>query len=147
IYGADFWGAGIEVFTPQGASLREIEGFEPKAPGVAEPYGVDVAPNGKVYVMDRLNHRIESFQPHGTDITKVGARGTQPGTFSWPEMVTAAPDNSVWAIDTRGDRIEHFSGDLSPNGVVVKGGTGTGLGQFTYPEGADVDANGVVWVA
>ena len=48
---------------------------------------MDVAPNGKVYVMDRLNHRIQRFQPNGTYITKVGARGTQPATFSWPEAV------------------------------------------------------------
>ena len=149
IYGADFWGAGIKVFRPDGTMTAQIEGVIPDPPNVAEPYGVDVAPNGRVFVMDRLNHRIENFQPDGTYITKVGARGTALGTFSWPEMVTASPDNkTVWGIDTRGDRIEQFTADtLTPVTGSAKGEHGAGVGQFNYPEGADVDANGVVWVA
>ncbi|MCW2768433.1 MAG: conserved repeat protein [Nocardioides sp.] len=150
IYGADFWGAGIKVFRPDSTNLAaQIEGVVPPPPGVAEPYGVDVAPNGRTYIMDRLNHRIESFQPDGTYITNVGARGTALGTFSWPEMVTASPDNkTVWGIDTRGDRIEQFTADdITPVTGSAKGEHGAAVGQFNYPEGADVDSNGVVWVA
>ncbi|MCW2764501.1 MAG: conserved repeat protein [Nocardioides sp.] len=148
IFAADFWGAGIEVFAPDGSVVRSIEGNEPPAPGVSEAYGVDVAPSGQVYVMDRLNHRIQRFQSDGTYVNKVGARGTQPATFSWPEGVTVAPNGRVWAIDTRNDRIEDFPGDLATTPTVKSyGATGTAVGQFTYPEGADVAPDGVVWVA
>jgi DNA-binding beta-propeller fold protein YncE len=147
IYGADFWGAGIEVFDPNGNPIRSIEGNEPPAPGFAEAYSADVANSGKVYVMDRLNHRIESFNANGSYDTKVGARGTQLGTFSWPEAVAAAPDGTVWAADTRGDRIEQFSGSLSASGVKAFGGNGTAVGKYNYPEGLTVDSSGVVWVA
>lgn len=147
LYGADFWGAGVEVFAPDGSVVRSIEGAEPPAPGFAEAYAVDVAPTGQIYVMDRLNHRIQRFQPDGTYLNKVGARGTQLGTFSWPEGVTVGPDGSVWAVDTRGDRLERFSGSLSPTGVQAFGDPGAGPGQFNYPEGADVAPDGTVWVA
>ena len=106
--------------------------------------------SGKVYVMDRLNHRIESFQPNGTYITKVGARGTQPATFSWPEAVAASPDGTVWGVDTRGGRIEQFTGGLSGTLVTPPVGSGTSVpagNRLQYPEGADVDANNVVWIA
>lgn len=147
VYGADFWGAGIEVFDPNGAVVRSIEGNEPPAPGFAEAYGVDVAPSGQVYVMDRLNHRIQRFSAAGAYLNKVGARGTQPATFSWPEGLTVGPDGSVWALDTRGGRIERFSADLAATGVPSYGDTGAAVGQFNYESGGDVDAAGVVWVA
>ena len=111
VYGADFWGAGIEVFNPTGTSVRSIEGFEPPAPGFSEAYAVDTAPDGQIYVMDRLNHRIQRFTSAGAYVNRVGARGTQPATFSWPEGLAVAPNGRVWAVDTRGDRIENFPAD------------------------------------
>lgn len=147
VYAADFWGGGFWVFGPTGTVLRAIEGAEAPAPGVAEPYAVDVGPSGQVYVMDRLNHRIQRFQPNGTYLNRVGARGTQLGTFSWPEGLTVGPDGSVWAVDTRGDRIERFSSDLATTGVTQAGSTGSGVGQLNYPANADVGTGGVVWVA
>lgn len=144
---ADFWGGGLELFDPSGASLRSIEGAEPPAPGFAEPYSVDVAASGDVYVMDRLNHRIERFDATGAYLGKVGARGTSPGTFSWPEGLTTGPDGSVWAVDTRGDRVTRFPRDLDPRRVPSWGSTGSDTGQLSYPSGADVAPDGSVWVA
>lgn len=146
VYAADFWGGGFWVFGPNGDVLRAIEGAEAPAPGVAEPYAVDVAPSGQVYVMDRLNHRIQRFAANGTYLNRVGARGTQLGTFSWPEGLTVGPDGAVWAVDTRGDRIERFAADLSTSGITQAGSTGTAVGRFNYPSNADVGAGGVVWV-
>jgi len=147
VFAADFWGAGIEEFAPDGTVVRSIEGAEPPTPGFAEAYAVDVAPSGQVYVMDRLNHRIQRFQADGTYVNRVGARGTQPATFSWPEGLTTGPDGSVWAVDTRGDRIERFGADLSPTGVPSYGSTGSAVGEFSFPSNADVAPDGVVWVA
>jgi tripartite motif-containing protein 71 len=148
VYGADLWGAGIEVFNASGTSARSIEGKEPPVPGVSEAYAVDVAPDGQVYVMDRLNHRIERFTAGGVYVNKVGARGTQPATFSWPEGLTVAPNGRVWALDTRGGRIENFPADLATTPTVKSyGSTGSGSGQMNYPSNADVAANGVVWIA
>ena len=138
IYGADFWGSGIEVFSPTGTPIDSIEGASAPAPGFAEPYAVDVAPtsapnSGQVYVMDRLNHRIQRFQPDGTYLNKVGARGVANATFSWPEGLTIGPDGVVWAVDTRGDRIEKIAADLSKTGAKAYGDTGSGDGQFNTP--------------
>ena len=149
VYGADFWGAGIEVFNPDtGASVRSIEGDEPAVPGFSEAYAVDVAPDGQVYVMDRLNHRIQRFSAAGTFQSSAGARGTQAGTFSWPEGLTVAPNGRVWALDTRGGRIENFPATLATSPAVKSyGSTGAGADQTNWPSNADVAADGVVWVA
>ncbi len=149
IYGAEFWGSGIEVFNPAGDPVLSIEGDSAPAPGFSEAYSVDVAPSsGQVYVMDRLNHRIQRFTAAGAYLNNVGARGTQPATFSWPEALTVAPNGRVWAVDTRGDRIENFPADLSTTPTVQSfGSTGSGVDQLNYPEAADVAPNGVVWVA
>ncbi len=148
VYGADFWGAGIEVFRPDGTSLHSIAGKEPPVPGVSEAFAVDVAPDGHVYVLDRLNHRIERFTAGGRYVNKVGARGTEPATFSWPEGLTVAPNGRVWAVDTRGGRIENFPADLATTPTVKSyGRTGTGPNEMTYPSNADVASDGVVWIA
>ncbi|MGB0099340.1 MAG: NHL repeat-containing protein [Nocardioides sp.] len=149
VYGADFWGAGIEVFDPDdGSSVRSIEGAEPPVPGFSEAYAVDVAPDGHVYVMDRLNHRVQRFTAAGDYVTKVGARGTQPATFSWPEGLTVAPNGRVWALDTRGGRIESFPADLATRPTIQSyGSSGDGGDELNYPSNADVADDGVVWIA
>jgi tripartite motif-containing protein 71 len=54
----------------------------------------------------------------------------------------------VWAIDTRGDRIEDFPADLATMPRVQSyGRSGSAVGQLNYPEGADVAADGTVYVA
>ena len=92
----------------RGTPVREIELVTPPAPGFAQAFGVATAPNGDVYVMDRLNQRLERFNPAGVFLAQGGSRGTQPGKFSWPEAVAVAPDGSVWAADTRDDRIQRW---------------------------------------
>ncbi len=90
IYGADFWGAGIEVFDPD-RRLRSARSRAPSRRLPASPRPTAwtcAAAAASVYVMDRLNHRIQSFQPDGTYINKVGCPGHQAGTFSWPEGLT-----------------------------------------------------------
>jgi len=148
VYAADFWGSGIEVFRPDGRVLRQIEGKSAPLPGFAEAYGVDNAPDGSTYVMDRLNHRIERFSPTDEFLTAAGARGTQPGTFSWPEALAVGPDGSVWSADTRGDRIQRWPADLTTSPAVPSwGATGSAVGKLNYPEGIDVAPDGTVHVA
>ncbi len=106
-----------------------------------------LAPDGQVYVMDRLNHRIQRFDASNTYVDKVGARGTQPATFSWPEGLLWAPTARCRALTLRGGRLERFPADRHDPDRPQLCSTGSALGEFNYPSGADVDANGVVWVA
>ena len=104
---ADFWGNGIQTWTAAGAPVVQIELVTPPAPGFAQAFGVATAPNGDVYVMDRLNQRLSASTPpayfvagrqsrHAARQVLV-ARGRRRGT-----------GRSVWAADTRGDRIQRW---------------------------------------
>ncbi|NIT36042.1 MAG: hypothetical protein GTN49_06010 [candidate division Zixibacteria bacterium] len=48
------------------------------------PFGVAVAANGDVYVVDADNHRIQYFTPTGSFLGKWGTRGTGDGQFDNP---------------------------------------------------------------
>ncbi|MGB0102442.1 MAG: SMP-30/gluconolactonase/LRE family protein, partial [Nocardioides sp.] len=152
IYGADFWGGGFWVFEPDGDVSHAIEGASAPVPGFSEAYAVDVAPNGQVYVMDRLNHRIQRFRPDGSFINHVGARAGEQtkATFSWPEGLTVAPNGEVWAVDTRNAQLDRFPADLSTASVPRYGLVTAGqadAGELNYPSNADVAENGHVWIA
>lgn len=160
VVGDDFWGNQINVWEPPvagvpGPFFEQIEGVHAAAPGVAQAFGVAVAPSGPTagttYVVDRLNQRVEEFSPTGAFIGVSGVRGVGVDAFSWPEDVAVAPDGTIWVADTRNSRLEHWNSDLScvgaPTCLPDIGSKGPGLGQFNYIEGVTVDSTGVVWVA
>jgi tripartite motif-containing protein 71 len=160
VVGDDFWGNQINVWEPPvagvpGPFFEQIEGVHAAAPGVAQAFGVAVAPSGPTagttYVVDRLNQRVEEFSPTGAFVGVSGVRGVGVDAFSWPEDVAVAPDGTIWVADTRNSRLEHWNSDLScvgaPTCLPDIGSKGPGLGQFNYIEGVTVDSTGVVWVA
>jgi tripartite motif-containing protein 71 len=161
VVGDDFWGNQINVWAPPvggvlGAFVEQIEGVHAPAPGVAQAFGVTVAPSGAtagtIYVVDRLNQRVEEFSSSNTFMTASGVRGVGVDAFSWPEDAAVAPDGTVWIADTRNSRLEHWNSNLTcvgfPGTCLPDVGTkGPGVGQFNYIEGLTVDSNGIVWVA
>jgi DNA-binding beta-propeller fold protein YncE len=157
VVGDDFWGNQINVWAPPaggilGAFVVQIEGVHAPAPGVAQAFGVTVAPSGptagQVYVVDRLNQRVEEFSQTGSFMTVSGVRGVGVDAFSWPEDAAVAPDGTVWLADTRNSRLEHWPSTLVvPSPYPNVGTKGPGVGQFNYIEGLTVDSHGVVWVA
>jgi tripartite motif-containing protein 71 len=160
VIGDDFWGNQINVWAPPaggvlGAFVEQIEGVHAAAPGVAQAFGVTVAPTGatagNTYVVDRLNQRVEEFSPTGAFLAVSGVRGVGVDAFSWPEDAAVAPDGTIWVADTRNSRLEHWNSNLTcvgaPTCVPDIGSKGPALGQFNYIEGLTVDSNGIVWVA
>jgi DNA-binding beta-propeller fold protein YncE len=160
VVGDDFWGNQINVWEPPvagvpGPFFEQIEGVHAAAPGVAQAFGVAVAPSGPTagttYVVDRLNQRVEEFSTTGAFIGVSGVRGVGVDAFSWPEDVAVAPDGTIWVADTRNSRLEHWNADLTcvgaPTCLPDIGSKGPALGQFNYIEGVTVDSAGVVWVA
>ena len=153
---ADFWGNGMQVWTSStsvgngntDAMLLQIELQEAPAPGFAQAFGVATASDGKIYAVDRLNQRLEYFDANGAFVRAAGNRGTSQGRFSWPEAVAVDPSSGVvWAADTRGDRIQRWPATLSSRSTFSRGTTGSGVGQFNYPEDLDVAPDGVVFIA
>jgi tripartite motif-containing protein 71 len=160
VIGDDFWGNQINMWNPPaggvlGTFFEQIEGVHAAAPGVAQAFGVTVAPSGatagSVYVVDRLNQRVEEFSSSGAFVGVSGVRGVGVDAFSWPEDAAVAPDGTIWIADTRNSRLEHWNSNLTclgaPTCLPDVGTKGPAVGQFNYIEGLTVDSNGIVWVA
>ncbi len=96
---------------------------------LADPRGLAVAPDGSVYVADRLRWRIERFS----------AAGEHTGGWSAadPHGVAVAPDGTVFAASSRTHHLAWFS----PSGDRL------GELRVTHASGVAVDCRGTVTVA
>ena len=75
------------------------------------PVDVAVAPDGSIYVSDRVddpNYRIQKFASEGVFLTKWGTLGTGDRGWDAPVDVAVAPDGSVYVADSRNDGIQAF---------------------------------------
>ncbi|MHC4333068.1 MAG: hypothetical protein ACYSUP_00220 [Planctomycetota bacterium] len=73
------------------------------------PQGIDVDPNGNIYVADTGNHRIQKFDPNGDFLTSWGSFGNGNGQFYYPFSVTADPKyNLVYITDPFNRRVQIF---------------------------------------
>lgn len=130
------------------------------------PHGIDIAPDGSIYVADSNNHRIVKLDRSGEFLLAFGTWSGEPpngdflnpswrppdGTFIEPWDVAAGPDGSVYVADTWNSRVQKFDA----NGKHLKtwgyfndtGGDASGAeGLFWGPRGIDVGDDGRVYVA
>ncbi|MGQ9698380.1 MAG: NHL domain-containing protein, partial [Armatimonadota bacterium] len=127
------------------------------------PQGIAIAPDGSLYIADKLDHRIRKV---GTDgrISTVAGTGS-PGysgdggpavlaKLAWPEGIAVGPDGSVYIADTGNHRIRR----VLPNGTITTfAGTGSpgysGDGgpadkaQLFWPTGVSACPGGIVCIA
>jgi len=118
-----------------------------------QPFGIAVDADRYVYVADEGNSRIQKFDSSGSFIATWGSYGTGNGQFSGPRRVATDADGYIYVVDLdTGDyigeaiyRIQKF--DSSGSFIATWGSYGTGNGQFDFPSGIAVDADGYVYVA
>lgn len=130
--------------------------FQTAAAALRGPIGVDVGPDGLVYVAEDSNNRISIFNPDGTFNRSVGQFGeaVQPGAFfQRPNSVAVAQDGSIYVVDTWNFRIRKFNSDWEQ---VASWGSSVMLGinapqdptdGFWGPRDAVLDADGNVYVS
>ena len=135
-------------------------GAEGIGPGeFSDPEGIAVDGNGTVWVADARNIRIQSMgrdgrwdvvagKPGGGD----GAEGGGAGELSEPAGIAVDGNGTVWVADWLNHQIQAMGRDGrwkvaggKPGGG--GGAKGTGAGEFSYPKGIAVGADGTVWVA
>ncbi len=159
VYVADSDNHRIQVFDAQGTFLRQWgsqcnletgHGCQtPEGDGqFQEPWGLDVGPDGRVYVADTWNHRIQVFDSQGNFVTKWGFYGQTDNAeqlLYGPRDVAVSADNRVYVTDTGNKRIMVY--DSNSTLLDQWGGGGILGGFFEEPVGLDTDPEGDLYVA
>lgn len=90
----------------------ELCSFGDKGSGASEfllPQGIDVDPEGNVYVVDTVNHRVQKFDSGGVFERSWGGAGYGDGEFVYPFSVAADPHlNLVYVTDPFNHRVQIF---------------------------------------
>jgi len=79
------------------------------------PSGLDVAPDGRLWIADLRGRRLISVAPDGSDPRTIGREGEGPGEFRSPRAVAAGADR-IRVVDVVNGRLEDFSPDGAPLG-------------------------------
>ncbi len=154
LYVADTWNHRIQHLSSTGEVLHvwgmptDLESPQAPPPGTfAEPWGLAVDGQGRVYVADTWNHRIQVFTAEGEFLTMWGrfGQGGSPEEFWGPRDVVVDPEGYVIVSDTGNKRLVVFTQE----GQFVEqiGGGGVGPGQFDEPVGLAIGPGGLLYVA
>ncbi|MFT5049030.1 MAG: DNA-binding beta-propeller fold protein YncE [Chlamydiales bacterium] len=109
LYVVDAFNRRVVVFAPDGRALFSFDG----APGQGfdRPYGIAVAPSGKLFITDTGSHRVFMFDMDGKPTGSFGGEGIQRGEFFKPRGVEIDGRGRVVVIDHGNHRAQLFSQD------------------------------------
>jgi DNA-binding beta-propeller fold protein YncE len=155
-----------------GSDLNPVLKFDPTGKLVASfgaglilsPHGIDVDPDGNVWVTDCActlgragaptgkGHQVYKFSPDGKLLLTLGKAGGAKGAefFYQPNDVLVAPNGDVYVADghsssdTANARIFKFSKDGTL--LATWGKKGTGPGEFDQPHALAMDSRGRLFV-
>ncbi|MBI5947704.1 MAG: TIGR03663 family protein [Chloroflexi bacterium] len=140
----------LQKFDAAGNFLAAIDVRNSPQEG-SEPWGLAIAPDGRVIVADTFGHRIRVFdkdlkpvlsfgQP--ADLSK-GAPG--PLDFFGPRDAVVDAKGQLWVTDTGNHRLLVFN--LNGEPLFAVGKRGTGIGEFQEPVGLAIADDGAIYVA
>lgn len=101
IFLTDKFGARIYAINMHSGKVRHFGEFGTYAGEMANPHGIDVK-NGKVYVVDTVNHRVQQFDESGAYRLQFGRHPVTPneigsGRMHYPHHIAVTPDGK-WAV-------------------------------------------------
>lgn len=116
IYVADTWNHRIQKFDADYTFLagwgNAVQVSELGVPGAQGnfygPRGLDISPDGELYVTDTGNKRVQVFDLDGTFLREFGGRGTGAGRLDEPVGISINENGLVAVADTWNRRIQIF---------------------------------------
>ena len=136
----------VHEFGPDGKLIRDFGATS----SLTSPSGIAEDANGNVYVSDANNGRLVVFSPTGDLIGQI-ARGVADGNLGLPVGVALDDKGQILVVDSAASTIQVYSpiqsGATGPLFVDKVGQQGTATGQFLYPNGMHLDAQGRIYVA
>lgn len=148
LYVSDVNGREIDHFNLTGVDQGTITLSQGSGNGeFADPQGLAMTSDGKLVVVDAGNSRVQTIQTTGTYVSQFGSfGGDDPGYFNMPMGIAYAPArNSLYVTEARNNRVQELGLDGTP--INDWGTQGYANGEFEYPQGIAVDADGNVYVA
>ena len=125
------------------------------------PHGIDVDPDGNVWVTDGVSaggtpegtrgHQVIKFSPHGEVLMTLGTPGVAgdgPRRFNAPSDVVVADNGDIFVADGHGNTTNNRVVKFSSDGRFIKswGQTGYGPGEFRTLHAIAIDSRGRVFV-
>lgn len=80
------------------------------------PNDLEVDAEGRLYVLDSMNHRIQVFDRDGKFIKSIGRRGQGPGEFNMPSSISLDASGNLYVVEAGPGRVQVFA----PDGALVK---------------------------
>jgi len=147
----------VREYTPAGSLIREwgdtsywgpgepgwYAGAPPPAGSLWSPYGIAVASNGDVYVVETGSDRVQYFSPNGSFKGMWGKSGREQGDFRSPGSIAVSTNGDVCVADRLNARVQLFS--ASGSFITHWGVKGYGWGEFTSLSDVAVGPDGTVY--
>jgi sugar lactone lactonase YvrE len=137
----------ITTVAGNGSSGYNGDGIPATSARLNYPKGVEIGPDGLLYIADNNNHRVRKVDAAGIIRTVAGTGSSGfsgdggPATaarLAEPRNIAFGPDGSLYIVDQINDRIRR----VTPGGTITTFASG-----FSLPRDVAVDSAGNVYVA
>jgi sugar lactone lactonase YvrE len=114
---------------------------------LSQPLGMDIDPDGNLYIADSGNNRILKCNRRGELLREAGGFGFDKQQFDRPVDVWAGNGLDVFVVDYNNQRLERYDKDLNYISSYYSDELQDESLQFGYPAAVGLSANGEIFLA
>ena len=83
------------------------------------PSDAAVGPDGNLYVLDGVHHRVVVYDAEARFRFQFGRYGSEPGQLHFPLGIAASPDGKIYVADSGNHRVHVFASNGTPLDVIA----------------------------